>query len=106
MYGAKGDFTFHNVSITTGERENSENTENRFTFHNVSITTTYIPFDMLVADNFTFHNVSITTIYSTIIYKKSGKLYIPQCLYYNPSPTVTYNTSFILPLSVDHVILL
>ena len=50
--------------LQPGEKESSENTENRFTFHNVSITTWMQPGRFLSRWTlFTFHNVSITTFY-------------------------------------------
>ena len=53
-----------------------------FTFHNVSINTAAPRLVRSPEDCFTFHNVSINT----------------------PCSTFTYNTSFILPFSVDLVI--
>ena len=75
-------FTFHNVSINTAFLMRFCERSFVFTFHNVSINTCIpdCPSHHMVI--FTFHNVSINT----------------------PCSTFTYNTSFILPFSVDLVI--
>ena len=97
-------FTFHNVSINTVFTGETETLKDLFTFHNVSINTDFLHklsvsfaslhstmFLLIQITNFhsaictiifTFHNVSINT----------------------PCSTFTYNTSFILPFSVDLVI--
>ena len=56
-----------------------------FTFHNVSITTMRRLEEMFCNEIFTFHNVSITTIYQMRYLRRLTRLYIPQCLYYNQS---------------------
>ena len=66
--------------LLNGEANRSR-TEN-FTYHNVSINTGSTSIFQTGKDDFTFHNVSINT----------------------PCSTFTYNTSFILPFSVDLVI--
>ena len=56
-----GHFTFHNVSINTGNDDGFGCGCGCFTFHNVSINTDVNSISTLISNIFTFHNVSINT---------------------------------------------
>ena len=71
-----------------------------FTFHYVSILIPQIKYTALFVQSFTFHYVSI------LIHcrKKQGgklKIYIPLCLYFNPSSPSLFIFFLFHPLSVD-----
>ena len=95
--------------LQPGERESSENTENRFTFHNVSITTKmalsrtflkhiYIPQCLYYNINHTSLTARDKHLHSTMSLLQQKSLinnalciaiYIPQCLYYNSNSSCT-----------------
>ena len=119
-------FTFHNVSINTVFTGETETLKDLFTFHNVSINTDFLHklsvsfaslhstmFLLIQITNFhsaictiifTFHNVSINTAAPRLVRSPEDCFTFHNVSINTPCSTFTYNTSFILPFSVDLVI--
>ena len=102
----KGDLTFKKIYIPLCLYFNSESGENvsvtaEFTFHYVSILIRRYRGINLQAIQFTFHYVSILIRFLHFLKNRNIKIYIPLCLYFNPSSPSLFIFFLFHPLSVD-----
>ena len=94
-------FTFHYVSILIRTITFTKGDGTTFTFHYVSILIICFVFFHCFSFLFTFHYVSILILTKPFNNSRYILIYIPLCLYFNPSSPSLFIFFLFHPLSVD-----